>query len=349
MILDLPRNCSSVPFPKSQLVYKLTALNRGREEKYTTTYFFAKGQDPRAIIARYRHVAETRPKLLSRLVFTLYSQLFELAGSIKSAIAFLHDHMDLLPVIRRFTLRYRFKPAIVECPTISEPVTVPRCDLWDFRRFSNIPVHKMSGLEYYKLLVEADFWDYVNWETRSAASIFEERDVGEDCAYVDVFSRHPNFLNHFARLCNSVCSTLAIEGCTSDEQKTWSRDLDTVMRMYRSHRRDWVTLRACCCDKEAHESNLLEHCCLWVLPPREQKNGVPPPLKQKKARERYFDVVHKQAKDLRLKLREPLMGIAVGFVRGAHFRAYVDNVRQIWVGEQDGSRYPELQSEILLV
>lgn len=139
IVTDFPRGYH---LPPNQLTF---SVSDGHDE-WRTTYCFGHGEVPRPVLQLYFSLRHTYPGLLAELVFALYGQRIKFEGSTKGAIAFLHDHIALCRVLRDITFRYRLKDIVANYQNLPKVVFIPKTIVRDFRRFSNIPVHKLSEL-----------------------------------------------------------------------------------------------------------------------------------------------------------------------------------------------------------
>lgn len=316
IITDVPKRAESYRLPRNQLSFKVKADNGSL---WTTTYFFAQGIDPRVTLRRFKHHVDSHPKLLAKLVFALYSQEFEFAGSTKGAVAFLHDHIELHRVIRRITFRYRIAQNILRFETQRGRITVPATHSQDFRRFSNIPVWKLSGLKSYKLIIEKEFWDEAPWQW-GALLVYGIEDLCQEESFSHHRPQYRNFLQHIARICKKVSVVLRIEGADDKEKKAFVSELTRIIHERRDERRDLVTDRDCVCRAAATADGVVERCCVYELPLGERIYGVPSEAPK------HDEEGEKDKKSESEKLRKandnPPPQIAIEFLKGLYFMVH---------------------------
>lgn len=319
VIADFPKHCKSIRKPRNQLSY---TVNTG-DKRWSTTYFFATGVDPRTILTRFRCLCDSHPHLMAKLVFALYSQNFEFVCSAKGAVAFLHEHIELHTVIRRISFRYTFEPYETTYQNCPDPILVVPTDFSEFRRFSNIPIHQMSGLVCYKLILHAKFWETAPWE-KGVHAVFSKPDLLQRYEYYVEKSRYRNFFWHFARLVPFVSGPLLIDGTDDAAKRRFANGLGKAIHMERLCRSDVVRVRPCRCDDLGRDRDTVERCCMYDLPPAERKYGVPPPLKEldKKIKKEAKEKLIEESKKLRTANKNPPDSVALEYLGGFSFEQY---------------------------
>lgn len=348
VVTDLPEDCHATQ-DLQQLSFKVrTTDDDDDEERVVRTYCFGSGQDPRIVLMPYYELRLSNPRLLAALVFALYSQQIVFTGSAKGAVAFLHDHIGLHRVIQRIRFFYRLEGAMVTYKNLPHPVFIPKTCITEYRRFTNIAIHQMSGLRSYSLRIGAEFWDIVDWHHDPAQSmsvnatrVYYEEDLGQDFVYTEERSRYDNFLQWHARMVLEVFGRVSIVGADDDTlKKEFVECLNKKVDERRLKRTDVVRVRNCCCGIAGRsiKDGTTENCCVWELPRSEQYAGVPASEKYlaKKARTRQEQAdakkkndeekekVAKAAKVLRKSNVHPADAIALDFL---DFMAWLATIR----------------------